>query len=129
MEIPDSLQRKIDLFRAKGRIFREGDELFGDPSWVAVCLGQHIVPAGLRARRRRARRGEGRRRARADPARLSRDGGRLPTHGDFIRQRRPRRRSRPSPRRRRPRPRSAMICPSSPFKAEFAARRRPGSPV
>jgi tryptophan halogenase len=44
MEIPDSLQRKIDLFRAKGRIFREGYDLFGITSWVAVMLGQHIIP-------------------------------------------------------------------------------------
>ena len=44
MTIPDSLQRKIDLFRAKGRVFREGRELFGTTSWVAVMLGQHITP-------------------------------------------------------------------------------------
>jgi len=44
MEIPDSLQRRIDLFRAKGRLFREGYDLFGTASWVAVMLGQHIVP-------------------------------------------------------------------------------------
>ena len=44
MEIPDTLQHKIDLFRAKGRVFREGYELFGITSWVSVMLGQHIVP-------------------------------------------------------------------------------------
>jgi tryptophan halogenase len=44
MAIPDSLQRKIDLFRAKGRVFREGFDLFGITSWVAVMLGQHILP-------------------------------------------------------------------------------------
>ncbi|PCD02701.1 tryptophan halogenase [Sphingomonas spermidinifaciens] len=44
MEVPESLTRKIDLFRGKGRVFREGQELFGTTSWVAVCLGQHIVP-------------------------------------------------------------------------------------
>jgi tryptophan halogenase len=45
MEIPESLQRKIALFRGKGRVFREGYDLFGTPSWVAVMLGQNIVPA------------------------------------------------------------------------------------
>jgi tryptophan halogenase len=44
MEIPDSIQRKIDLFRAKGRVFRDGHELFATTSYVAVMLGQHIVP-------------------------------------------------------------------------------------
>jgi tryptophan halogenase len=44
MAIPDSLQRKIDLFQAKGRVFRDEAELFNNTSWVAVCLGQHIVP-------------------------------------------------------------------------------------
>jgi tryptophan halogenase len=44
MEIPDTLRQKIELFRAKGRVFREGYELFGITSWVAVMLGQHIIP-------------------------------------------------------------------------------------
>jgi tryptophan halogenase len=44
MDIPDSLAWKIELWRAKGRLFREGRELFGTASWVAVLLGQGIVP-------------------------------------------------------------------------------------
>jgi tryptophan halogenase len=44
MEVPDSLAARLDLWRAKGRIFREGAELFGTPSWVAVLLGQGLVP-------------------------------------------------------------------------------------
>jgi tryptophan halogenase len=44
MEVPDSLARKIELWRSKGRLFREGRELFGTPSWVAVMLGQGVVP-------------------------------------------------------------------------------------
>ena len=46
MALPDTLARKIALFREKGRIFRYDDELFGIPSWVAVMLGQGIVPDG-----------------------------------------------------------------------------------
>ena len=41
---PTASRRKIELWRAKGRLFREGRELFGTPSWVAVMLGQGIVP-------------------------------------------------------------------------------------
>ena len=46
MEIPDTLQRKIDLFRANGRVFREDDELFAEESWIQVFLGQGILPRG-----------------------------------------------------------------------------------
>jgi tryptophan halogenase len=44
MAVPDSLARKIELWRAKGRVFRQGRELFGTPSWAAVMLGQGLVP-------------------------------------------------------------------------------------
>lgn len=44
MSIPDSLTRKIELFREAGRVFRYEDELFSKPSWVAVLLGQNILP-------------------------------------------------------------------------------------
>ncbi len=44
MTLPDTLLHKIDLFRETGRVFRYNDELFARPSWVAVMLGQGIVP-------------------------------------------------------------------------------------
>ncbi len=44
MDVPESLAHKMALFEHKGRLFREGNELFTTTSWVAVCLGQHIVP-------------------------------------------------------------------------------------
>jgi len=44
MDVPDSLASKLELWRTKGRVFREGRELFATPSWVAVLLGQGIVP-------------------------------------------------------------------------------------
>ena len=44
MELPATLQRKIDLWRSNGRIFREDDELFSEESWIQVFLGQGIVP-------------------------------------------------------------------------------------
>lgn len=46
MDVPDSLMRKLDLFRHKGRVFRYEDELFAMPSWVAVLLGQGVDPVG-----------------------------------------------------------------------------------
>jgi tryptophan halogenase len=44
MELPATLQRKIDLWRSNGRIFREDEELFSEESWIEVFLGQGIVP-------------------------------------------------------------------------------------
>jgi tryptophan halogenase len=44
MSIPDSLAGKIHMFRTRGRLFRETAELFSRPSWVAVMLGQNILP-------------------------------------------------------------------------------------
>jgi tryptophan halogenase len=45
MAVPDSVARKLELWQGKGRLFREGRELFGTASWVAVLLGQGMVPA------------------------------------------------------------------------------------
>ncbi|HEY5806445.1 MAG TPA: tryptophan halogenase family protein [Povalibacter sp.] len=44
MSIPDTLRRKISLFRDSGRFFRDDDELFVDSNWIAVLLGQKIRP-------------------------------------------------------------------------------------
>jgi tryptophan halogenase len=46
MDVPDSLKHKLDLFRCGGRIFRFNDDLFTENSWLAVLLGQGIVPEG-----------------------------------------------------------------------------------
>ena len=46
MDVPDTLSRKLDLFRSGGRIFRYDDELFSDASWTSVMLGQHVTPRG-----------------------------------------------------------------------------------
>lgn len=44
MEIPDSLQHKIELFRSNGMLFREQNDLFLEPSWLQVMMGQGIQP-------------------------------------------------------------------------------------
>lgn len=45
MKIPAGLASKLELWQSKGRLFREGRELFGTASWVAVLLGQGIKPS------------------------------------------------------------------------------------
>ena len=46
MEVPETLQRKLDLWMANGRIFREDEELFAEESWIQVLLGQGMIPRG-----------------------------------------------------------------------------------
>ncbi len=46
MAVPDTLQRKLRLFEANGRVFRYDDELFTENGWVQIMLGQGIEPAG-----------------------------------------------------------------------------------
>ena len=46
MPVPDTLQRKLDLFAANGRVIRHSDELFAETSWVQVMLGQGLMPRG-----------------------------------------------------------------------------------
>ena len=42
MEIPESLQRKLELYQSASRIDRDNHELFGQDSWLAVLDGQHV---------------------------------------------------------------------------------------
>lgn len=44
MPVPETLERKMALFRESGRIFRFEDELFGESNWLAVMLGQGVTP-------------------------------------------------------------------------------------
>jgi len=43
MDVPDSLQNKIDAFRSTGRVFLDKGEMFED-SWQQVFLGQGLMP-------------------------------------------------------------------------------------
>nr|WP_316747035.1 tryptophan halogenase family protein [Sphingomonas sp. A2-49] len=46
MAIPDSLADKMALWRRTAQVSKYSHGLFLEPSWVAVYLGQGIVPAG-----------------------------------------------------------------------------------
>ncbi len=44
MPIPDALQYKMELFRERGHIVKYKDGFFLEPSWLAVYLGQRVMP-------------------------------------------------------------------------------------
>ena len=47
MELPEELQRKMDLFKATGHVVKYQEGLFLEPSWVAVYFGQRRYPAAV----------------------------------------------------------------------------------
>jgi len=84
MELPETLARKIELFRSNGRLFREGEELFTEVSWLQVMLGQGILPHGyhpmvdVQSHDEIVRMVEGTRKVLRDSASV------LPAHSEFI---------------------------------------------
>ncbi|MFZ5637849.1 MAG: tryptophan halogenase family protein [Pseudomonadota bacterium] len=49
MDVPESLTRKMALFNSNGRIFRDANELFAEPSWMQVMHGQRMTPRSYHA--------------------------------------------------------------------------------
>ena len=46
MSVPDSLTHKMALFAANGRVHHDKRDLFSNPSWIQVMLGQNLQPKG-----------------------------------------------------------------------------------
>ncbi len=44
MDIPETLARKIALFKESGKVFREQDDVFTEVAWQQVLLGQEVLP-------------------------------------------------------------------------------------
>ncbi len=44
MDLPDTLAAKVEQFRATGLIHREHEELFTEPGWLQVFVGQQVMP-------------------------------------------------------------------------------------
>lgn len=44
MDVPDTLTEILDLFRHRGRFFGHKQDLFTITSWIAVMIGQNILP-------------------------------------------------------------------------------------
>lgn len=44
MDIPDSLEEKLEVFRTRGEVMAKHEELFKETSWFAVLAGQGLMP-------------------------------------------------------------------------------------
>ena len=44
MPIPESLAKRIELFKQSGHVYKAEQELFGEASWLQVMLGQGLLP-------------------------------------------------------------------------------------
>ncbi len=50
MQVPESLRERLDLFRAHGHVSAYEHGLFLVPSWVAVLIGQRVLPGAVDSR-------------------------------------------------------------------------------
>jgi tryptophan halogenase len=46
MDVPDKVTENLELFAATGRLTHRPEHLFGPQSWIAVLLGQGLLPRG-----------------------------------------------------------------------------------
>lgn len=44
MDVPSSLMEKLELFKERGIVARYREGMFLEPSWLAVYLGQNLIP-------------------------------------------------------------------------------------
>ncbi len=82
--IPDSLAYKMELFRDRGMVVKYRDGFFLEPSWLAVYLGQNILPRGYDPMADSVDPGEAARRLAALKAAVRRTAEAMPAHQAFI---------------------------------------------
>jgi len=84
MEIPDSLAKRMALFRDNAQAYQASDELFRIDSWVQVMLGQRLQPRGYHQVARMMPPGQ-LRQALADlKANIAGTVAKMPTHQAFL---------------------------------------------
>jgi tryptophan halogenase len=84
MDVPDSLAERMALFRHRGRVITYKDGLFLEPSWLAVYLGQRVVPTGYDSLADALDANELDRRTRAMREQIEQAVARMPSHEQFL---------------------------------------------
>ena len=87
MEVPDTLRSKMDLWRRSARVEKYTQGLFFEPSWVAVYIGQGIIPQGWDQRADRYTAQELETAEARMVAQVSSAVDAMPDHAEFIRMR------------------------------------------
>ena len=86
LALPDSLQEKISAWLTRGQLIRYEFGVFMPPSWVAVLLGQNLVPQAYDPRVDRLAADDLAARAAALRHRVGTAAAAAPLHADYIRQ-------------------------------------------
>jgi tryptophan halogenase len=84
MEVPESLARRIQMFRERGYAYQGDSELFRVDSWVQVMLGQGIKPAAYHQITQSMSKAELARVLTAVKTPIAQTLERLPTHQQFL---------------------------------------------
>ncbi len=84
MEVPDSLARKMELFRRRGRVETYDHGLFLEASWLAVYLGQRVVPADVDPRASEVPQRDVARGLRGMRSAIENATRNMPSHADWI---------------------------------------------
>ncbi|MGV8834678.1 tryptophan halogenase family protein [Cellvibrio sp.] len=86
MQVPDTLQKKLDLYESSGRLFRDNNELFDEVSWFAVMQGQGLTPKNYHPLADQIEEQEFQRLMHEIKSVINRAADAMPTHMDYIKQ-------------------------------------------
>jgi tryptophan halogenase len=84
MEIPDSLAKRMALFRDNAQAYQAPDELFRIDSWVQVMLGQQLQPRGYHQVARMMPPGQLRRTLADLKGNIAGTVAKMPSHQEFL---------------------------------------------
>lgn len=44
MDVPETLKRRMEIFKQTGQLYRQNDELFTEVAWLQIMVGQGLIP-------------------------------------------------------------------------------------
>lgn len=84
MSLPDSLSARMELFRARAVVVKYRQGMFLEPSWLAVYLGQNIIPDAIDPLAAAHDLGDAEAQAAAMLGEVEREAAGLPTHAEAL---------------------------------------------